>query len=192
MVLPRVHDLMTCVLPQIDDSRLLRLFRLRVSLNSSPSRSPRVLPPGVHDLSPRALLDLRSRFSSAFGASGVCLTPHLETSEVVFPEVSDLSTRIPCRSMDRIYFDSSNFGSFKLLRTHFLPKCIYPKIHDLLTRIPLAINDQDLLRLFVLLLVHKPPKLWILRHLSSLTMDGPKLLRDFGTLTSPLSCAHKG
>jgi hypothetical protein len=114
MVLPRVHDLMTCVLPQIDGSGCFgcsgfgdfKLFSFTFSQSAST---------GVHDLSPHALLDLRSRFSSAFwlfgfGASGVCLTPHLETSEVVFPEVFDLSTRISCRPMDKIYFGSFGFS----------------------------------------------------------------------------------
>jgi hypothetical protein len=40
------------------------------------------------------------------GLRDFCHTPHLETSKVVFPEVSDLSTRISCRPMDRIYFGS--------------------------------------------------------------------------------------
>jgi hypothetical protein len=38
--------------------------------------------------------------------SGVCHTPHLETCEVVFSEVSDLSTRISYQLMDGIYFGS--------------------------------------------------------------------------------------
>lgn len=54
------------------------------------------------------------------------------------------------------------------------------------------INNQDLIQLFYLLLVHKLLKLWILRHLSSLTMDSPKSLWDFGTLTSPLLLHTQG
>lgn len=52
----------------------------------------------------------------------------------------------------------------------------------------LATNGQDLLWWFHLLLVHKLSELWILYHLSLLTMDGPKSLRDFETSTvrSPL------
>jgi hypothetical protein len=66
------------------------------------------------------------------------------------------------------------------------------RVPDLVPRVHFQINDQDLLRLFLLLLVHKLLKLWILRHLSSLTMDGPKSLRDFGTLTSPLLLCTQG
>jgi hypothetical protein len=153
MVLPRVHDLMTCVLPQIDGSQLLRLFGLR----RFQTLLLRVLPECFH---PEFMIcrhvpfwiydpdSLRPSGSSAFGASGVCLTPHLETSEVVFPEVFDLSTRISCRPMDRIYFGSSAFGSFKLLRTRFLPKCIRPETLIYLHVPLLVINDQDLLRVF--------------------------------------------
>jgi hypothetical protein len=54
-----------------------------------------------------------------FGASRFCLTPHLETSKMIFLEVSNLLKRISCQSMDRIYFGSSSFGSFKLLSTRF-------------------------------------------------------------------------
>jgi hypothetical protein len=64
----------------------------------------------------------------------------------------------------------------------------FPEAVDLLTRISWRSTVRILLRLFHLLFIHKLLELWILRHLSSLTMDGPKLLRDFGTLISSLSC----
>jgi hypothetical protein len=41
-------------------------------------------------------------------------------------------------------------------------------------RVHFQINNKDLLWLFLLLLFQKIPMLWILRHLSSLTLDGPK------------------
>jgi len=69
---------------------------------------------------------------------------------------------------------------FQILCTH-LNKVLLPKIHDLLTRIPLEINGQDLLWLFFLLLVHKSSKLWELRHISTLTLDGSDWLQNFET-----------
>jgi hypothetical protein len=50
----------------------------------------------------------------------------------------------------------------------------------------LVMDGLKLLRLFHLLLVHDLSELWILRHLSSLTMDIPKLLQDFEALVSSL------
>jgi hypothetical protein len=67
---------------------------------------PECFHPNFIDFCHVSLCNGRLQSSSVFGTSGVCHTPHLETSEVVFPEDSDLSTRISCRSTYRIYFGS--------------------------------------------------------------------------------------
>jgi hypothetical protein len=82
-----------------------------------------------------------------------------------------------------------DFSAFTLC---FPLKCFVPRVSDLVPNVHFQINCTDLLQLFRLLLVHKIPKLWILCHLSSLMMDGPKILRDFGTFTSPLLLCTQG
>jgi hypothetical protein len=77
------------------------------------------------------------RSTSAFGTSGVCHTPHLKSSEVTFPEVSDLSTRVSWQPMTWIYFGLRLFGDFTFSLSTKLPKCSHSRVVDLTPPVPL-------------------------------------------------------
>jgi hypothetical protein len=66
-----------------------------------------------------------------FGTLGVCHTPHLESSEVIFPKVLDLLTRASWRPMTWIYFDPLAIRQFLLLLDHKLSKCSRSGVVDL-------------------------------------------------------------
>jgi len=101
----------------------------------------------------------------------------------------NLLTSVPSQIDGSQFLESSCFGCFKC-------QTLFPmETHSLLTHVSwrsmvyiilLVMDGLKLIRLFYLILVHELSKLWILRHLSSLTMDGPKLLWDLGTLVSSL------
>jgi hypothetical protein len=87
-------------------------------------------------------------------------------------------------------FRSSGFWSLKLLCTRFSQSALTRRLRSADTYPPgnQWPGSTSGLRRFWSLLVHKLLELWILRHLSSLTMDGPYSLRDFDKST--LLCTH--
>jgi len=110
---------------------------------------------------------------------------HVLNNQTVLMNSGSFQPRLDQRSFDLLLDQRSRFP---LGLWHFHPLLSSGVHHtrSLLPCIHFQVNHQDLILLFLLLCVHKIMKLWILRHLSSMTMDNPKSFCDFGTLRSPL------
>jgi hypothetical protein len=150
----------------------------------SRSLSPERILPRVNDLSTH--VSHESTASDHFGAScfrSLKYSP-TQTSRVQ----SSQSVRSPdthlLLSTVRVNSDTSGFGSSKLLHPHFF-RSAFTRDSDLLTRT--SLGDQQPGPTSGLY-----PESTDLHHLSLLAMDGPKSLRDFETLESQSSWAHKG
>jgi hypothetical protein len=102
--------------------------------NSPPSLSPRVLSPGVHDLSTCVLLDLTATIHFDSSGFGVSNSYALVPPRVLSPEDNGFPPRIPLDLTAQIHF-----GSFRVLS---------PKVHRSLAMCPSRSDGPDSLRLF--------------------------------------------
>jgi hypothetical protein len=162
--------------------------------------------PEASDLSPRVSLDLTVQISSAlqlfdssalrrFGSSALSTSALWLSGTSALRLFSSPALRLFDSLALRLFsslvlqlFGSPGFSSsgFRSLNSYTLIShgvCL-PEIRDLLKHTSPSVQRPRFTSVVSPpLLVHKLPKLWILRHLSSLTMDSPQFLWDFGALT---------
>jgi hypothetical protein len=144
--------------------------------NLSPSHSPRVTSPGIHDLLPHALLDLTVHLffiSSGFSNLSSQLKPHYN-----LPGARDLLTSVPLQIDISRPFGSSRFRCFNI------PSPVFLLISRFADTCSSEYDGSDSLRLFrvrkfqtyvrSILPERFHPKLMDFFHVSSQMMDGPK------------------
>jgi hypothetical protein len=140
---------MTCVLSQIDDSQLLRLFGVRrfptlllCFLPSTFTRSSRSFTTYPLDLTVQILFG-----SSALRASGVSDSYALVSPGVLSPELHGFPPRVPLQWTVAIFFGLRDFGSLSHSSLGNLRSSFPRRLRSIDTYL-LPTDGQDLLRVF--------------------------------------------